>query len=88
MSILEAILMNVGLAMDAFAVSICTGLELKNIKFIECSENDAETYLRENNNYYNVTAYKNNFVKILSLRRNNSCLQFFTFKIKFINSFL
>ena len=33
MSILEAILMSVGLAMDAFAVSICTGLELKNIKF-------------------------------------------------------
>ena len=32
MSILEAILMSVGLAMDAFAVSICTGLELKNIK--------------------------------------------------------
>ena len=33
MSILEAVLMSVGLAMDAFAVSICTGLELKNIKF-------------------------------------------------------
>lgn len=32
MSVLEAILMSIGLAMDAFAVSICTGLELKNIK--------------------------------------------------------
>jgi hypothetical protein len=38
-------------------------LKLKNIKFCECSEIDAENYLRENNNYYNVTAYKNNFVK-------------------------
>ena len=33
MSLFEIILMSVGLAMDAFAVSICTGLELKNIKF-------------------------------------------------------
>ncbi len=32
MSILEAVLMSFGLAMDAFAVSICTGLELKNVK--------------------------------------------------------
>ena len=38
-------------------------LKLKNIKFEECSEEDAEKYLRENNNYYNVTAYKNNFIK-------------------------
>lgn len=38
-------------------------LKLKNIKFEECSEEAAEKYLRENNNYYNVTAYKNNFIK-------------------------
>ncbi len=35
----------------------------KNIKFEKVSEIDAEKYLRENNNYYNVTAYKNNFIK-------------------------
>ena len=38
-------------------------LKEKNIKFEKCSEYEAEKYLRENNNYYNVTAYKNNFVK-------------------------
>lgn len=38
-------------------------LKNKNIKFECCLEKDAETYLRENNNYYNVTSYKNNFVK-------------------------
>ena len=38
-------------------------LKNKNIKFDCCLEQDAETYLRENNNYYNVTSYKNNFVK-------------------------
>ena len=38
-------------------------LKNKNIKFEDCSEADAEKYLRENNNYYNVTAYKNNFPK-------------------------
>lgn len=38
-------------------------LKEKNIKFDKCSEFEAEKYLRENNNYYNVTAYKNNFVK-------------------------
>lgn len=38
-------------------------LKNKNIKFINCSEEEAEEYLRENNNYYNVTAYKNNFQK-------------------------
>jgi len=38
-------------------------LKKKNIKFIECTEKVAEEYLRENNNYYNVTAYKNNFQK-------------------------
>lgn len=38
-------------------------LKEKNIKFEKCTEIDAEKYLKENNNYYNVTAYKNNFVK-------------------------
>ena len=38
-------------------------LKEKNIKFKDCSEEDAEVYLREHNNYYNVTAYKNNFQK-------------------------
>lgn len=38
-------------------------LKNKNIKFEDCSKVDAEKYLRENNNYYNVTAYKNNFPK-------------------------
>ena len=38
-------------------------LKNKNIKFESCSEQDAEIYLRENNNYYNVTSYKNNFTK-------------------------
>ncbi len=38
-------------------------LKEKNIKFEKMSEKDAEKYLRENNNYYNVTAYKNNFIK-------------------------
>lgn len=33
-------------------------LKEKNIKFNLCSELDAEKYLKENNNYYNVTAYK------------------------------
>ena len=33
-------------------------LKQKNIKFEEMSEKDAEEYLRYNNNYYNVTAYK------------------------------
>ena len=35
----------------------------ENIKFEKSSEKDAIKYLSENNNYYNVTAYKNNFVK-------------------------
>lgn len=38
-------------------------LKNKNIKFELVSEYDAEKYLKENNNYYNVTAYKNNFPK-------------------------
>ena len=36
-------------------------LKNKNIKFNLLSEEEAEKYLKENNNYYNVTAYKNNF---------------------------
>lgn len=31
-------------------------LKNKNIKFECCSEQDAEIYLKENNNYYNVTS--------------------------------
>ena len=31
-------------------------LKNKNIKFEYCSEQDAETYLKENNNYYNLTS--------------------------------
>lgn len=38
-------------------------LKEKNIKFKECLENEAEKYLKENNNYFNVTSYKNNFFK-------------------------
>lgn len=44
-------------------VDLVPYLKKKNIKFEKCSENDAIKYLTENNNYYNVTAYKNNFVK-------------------------
>ena len=38
-------------------------LKSKNIKFEIMSEKEAEEYLRKNNNYYNITAYKNNFSK-------------------------
>lgn len=38
-------------------------LKSKNIKFEYCTEKDAEIYLKENNNYYNIISYKNNFVK-------------------------
>lgn len=38
-------------------------LKLKNIKFERISEKDAENYLKNNNNYYNITSYKNNFEK-------------------------
>ena len=38
-------------------------LKRKNIKFNFISEEDAEIYLKYNNNYYNVTAYKHNFQK-------------------------
>ena len=36
-------------------------LKEKNIKFEIVSEIDAENYLRNNNNYYNVVVYKHNF---------------------------
>lgn len=38
-------------------------LKLKNIKFERISEKNAENYLKNNNNYYNLTSYKNNFEK-------------------------
>lgn len=38
-------------------------LKEKNIKFIICSEIDAKNFLKENNNYFNVAVYKNNFIK-------------------------
>ena len=44
-------------------VELVPYMKEKNIKFEKCSENDAIKYLTENNNYYNVIAYKNNFVK-------------------------
>lgn len=42
-------------------------LKQKNIKFKLISEKDAENYLKRNNNYYNITAYKHNFQKYPSL---------------------
>ena len=38
-------------------------LKKKNIKFELTSEEEAEKYLKYNNNYYNIAAYKNNFQK-------------------------
>lgn len=38
-------------------------LKNKNIKFNFICEHDAEEYLKKNNNYYNVTSYKHNFIK-------------------------
>ena len=38
-------------------------LKSKNIKFNIISESDAIIYLNEKNNYYNITSYKNNFLK-------------------------
>ena len=38
-------------------------LKTKNIKFDKMSEDEAEKYLKYNNNYYNVTSYKHNFLK-------------------------
>lgn len=36
-------------------------LKEKNVKFEKITDTEAENYLRYNNNYYNVTAYKHNF---------------------------
>ena len=44
-------------------VELVPHMKEENIKFEKSSEKDAIKYLSENNNYYNVTAYKNNFVK-------------------------
>jgi len=38
-------------------------LKEKNIKFEKISEEEAELYLRYNNNYYNVIAFRRNFLK-------------------------
>lgn len=38
-------------------------LKQKNIKFQKVNEQNAERFLRESNNYYNVTSYRHNFVK-------------------------
>lgn len=38
-------------------------LKEKNIKFNIISESEAEIYLKNNNNYYNITIYKSNFMK-------------------------
>ncbi len=38
-------------------------LKNKNIKFNYISESDALKYLKDNNNYYNLTSYKHNFLK-------------------------
>ena len=38
-------------------------LKNKNIKFDYISESDALKYLKDNNNYYNLTSYKHNFLK-------------------------
>ena len=40
-------------------------LKTKNIKFELITEEAAEKYLRDNNNYYNVSAYKHNFEKYM-----------------------
>lgn len=39
--------------------------ESKNIKFKLISKKEAKDYLIKNNNYYNITSYKKNFVKYL-----------------------
>ena len=56
-------------------------LENKNIKFILMSKEEARDDLIKNNNYYNITSYKKNFIKyhwqhivnysILSMRWKN-----------------
>lgn len=40
-------------------------LKTKNIKFELISEESAEKYLHDNNNYYSLTSYNNNFEKYM-----------------------
>ena len=40
-------------------------LKTKNIKFELISQESAEKYLRDNNNYYNIISYKNNFERYM-----------------------
>ena len=40
-------------------------LKKKNVKFELISEESAEKYLRDNNNYYNITSYRNNFERYM-----------------------
>lgn len=42
---------------------IVNHMKSKNIKFNYMNENDVKRYLTENNNYYNVSIYRNNFQK-------------------------
>ena len=42
-----------------------TYLKTKNIKFELITEEEAQKYLRDNNNYYNLMAYKHNFEKYM-----------------------
>ena len=41
-------------------------MKSKNIKFEKISENEAEEYLKNNNNYYNLASYRHNFLKFPS----------------------
>ena len=42
---------------------LINNLKEKNIKFNKMTEEEVKLYLKTNNNYYNVTSYKNNFYK-------------------------
>ena len=42
---------------------LINNLKEKNIKFNKMTEEEVKLYLKTNNNYYNVTSYKNNFAK-------------------------
>ena len=46
-----------------FVDEMISYLKNKNIKFNYISESDALKYLKSNNNYYNLTSYKHNFLK-------------------------
>ena len=43
----------------------------KNIKFERTTEEESEKYIRYNNNYYNLTAYKHNFEKYVGGENDN-----------------